>query len=164
VGHNTHTHTGTTRQPEPQLKSSSCSSVISSHSWRDAIPSHNSKNVTCLTPIPSHNSRDTFQATTQGTPASWPLSYPRSLADHAVIQAKYNSTSTIPPGATHGAPSIFHFQTVWRVWWVRTLALIKCLNFGNLIWFLHLRIDFSCIIYYWIFLTLIMQLEFNLGP
>ena len=41
-----------------------------SHKSRDAIPSHNSRNTTCLTPIPSHNSRDRFWATTQGTPAS----------------------------------------------------------------------------------------------
>jgi len=68
-----HTHTGNTRQLEPQLKSSSCSSVILSH---------NSRNTTCLTPIPSHNSRDTFRATTQGTLASRPLRYPRSLVNH----------------------------------------------------------------------------------
>jgi len=67
--HNTHTHTDNTRQPEPQLKSFSCSSGIPSHNSRDAIPNHNSRdaipnhnsrNVTCLTSIPSHNSRDTF--------------------------------------------------------------------------------------------------------
>jgi len=73
AGHNQHTHTDNTRQPEPQLKSSSCSSAISSHNSRDAILSHNSRNDTCSTPIPSHNSRDTFRATTQGTPANWPL-------------------------------------------------------------------------------------------
>ncbi|QCD93548.1 hypothetical protein DEO72_LG5g1623 [Vigna unguiculata] len=66
TGHNQHTHTGNTRQPEPQLKRSSCSS---------AIPSHNSRNTTCLTPIPSHNSKDTFRATTQGTPAIPPLKH-----------------------------------------------------------------------------------------
>jgi len=73
TGHNQHTHTGNTRQPEPQLKGSSCSSAIPSHNSRDAIPSHKSRNTTCLTPIPSHNSRDTFRATTQGTPAISPL-------------------------------------------------------------------------------------------
>ncbi|QCE15112.1 hypothetical protein DEO72_LG11g2120 [Vigna unguiculata] len=83
TGHNQHTHTDNTRQPEPQLKSSSCSSVIPSHNSRDVILSHNSENATCLTPILSHNSRDTFRATTQGTPASPPLRYFRSLIDHA---------------------------------------------------------------------------------
>ncbi|QCE03995.1 hypothetical protein DEO72_LG8g2027 [Vigna unguiculata] len=67
MSHNSHTHTGNTRQLEPQLKSSSCSSAIPSHNSRDAILNHNSRNVTCLTPIPSHNSKDTFRATTQGT-------------------------------------------------------------------------------------------------
>ncbi|QCD79475.1 hypothetical protein DEO72_LG1g3117 [Vigna unguiculata] len=43
TGHNQHTHTDNTRQPEPQLKGSSCSSVILSHNLRDAIPSHNSR-------------------------------------------------------------------------------------------------------------------------
>jgi len=81
--HYVHTHTDNTRQPEPQLKSFSCSSAILSHSSRDAIPSYNSRNTTCLTPIPSHNSKDMFRATTQGTPTSWPLRYPRSLVDHA---------------------------------------------------------------------------------
>ncbi|QCE03741.1 hypothetical protein DEO72_LG8g1766 [Vigna unguiculata] len=75
TGHNQHTHTGHTRQPEPQLKGFSCSSAIPSHNSRDVIPSHNSRNTTCLTPIPSHNSRDTFRATTQGTPATPPLKH-----------------------------------------------------------------------------------------
>jgi len=35
-----------------------------------------------LNPYPSHNSRDTFWATTQGTPASWPSRYHQSLVDH----------------------------------------------------------------------------------
>jgi len=72
--YNTHTHTCNTRQPKPQLKSSSCSSVI---------PSHNLRNVMCLTHILSHNSRDAFWATTQGTPASRPSKYHQSLVDHA---------------------------------------------------------------------------------
>jgi len=93
TGHNQHTHTDNTRQPEPQLKSSSCSSAISSHNSRDIIPSHNSENATCLTPILSHNSRDTFRATTQGTPASPPLRYLRSLVDHASL-IKHNQTDT----------------------------------------------------------------------
>ncbi|QCE01103.1 hypothetical protein DEO72_LG7g2395 [Vigna unguiculata] len=37
TSHNSHTHTGNTRQPEPQLKSSSCSSIILSHNSRDVI-------------------------------------------------------------------------------------------------------------------------------
>ncbi|QCD83447.1 hypothetical protein DEO72_LG2g3791 [Vigna unguiculata] len=81
--HNVHTHTSNTCQPKPQLKSSSCSSTISSHNSRDVIPSHNSRNSTCLTPVPSHNSRDTFRAITQGTPASRTLGYLRSFVDHA---------------------------------------------------------------------------------
>jgi len=59
TSHNLHTFTGNTRQSEPQLKSSSCSSAIPSHNSRDVIPSHNSRNATCLTPISSHNSRNT---------------------------------------------------------------------------------------------------------
>ena len=43
-GHNQDTRTSNSRQPEPQLKGSSCSSTI-----------------------PSHNSRDTIWAITQGT-------------------------------------------------------------------------------------------------
>ncbi|QCD83388.1 hypothetical protein DEO72_LG2g3732 [Vigna unguiculata] len=35
-----------------------------------------------LNPYPELNSRDTFRATTQGTLASRPLRYPRSLVDH----------------------------------------------------------------------------------
>ena len=66
------THTGNTHQPKPQLKSSSCSSAIPSHNSRFVIPSHNSRNAMCLTLILSHNSRDTFRATIQGTPESWP--------------------------------------------------------------------------------------------
>jgi len=45
TGHNQHTHTGNSRQPEPQLKSSSFSSAISSHNSRDVILSHNSRNT-----------------------------------------------------------------------------------------------------------------------
>jgi len=59
-----HTHTSNTRNP-----------------W--ATTEHNSRNGTCLTPIPSHNSRDTFRATTQGTPVSRPSRYHQSLVDHA---------------------------------------------------------------------------------
>jgi len=43
-----------------------------------------------LNPYPELNSRDTFQATTQGTPASRPLRYPKSLVDHV------NNASTKP--------------------------------------------------------------------
>ncbi|QCE03588.1 hypothetical protein DEO72_LG8g1613 [Vigna unguiculata] len=48
---------------------------------RDAIPSHKKK-CRVLKPYPELNSRDTFRATTQGTPASRPLRYHRSLVDH----------------------------------------------------------------------------------
>jgi len=63
TSHNSHTHTDNTRQPEPQLKSSSCLSAILSNNSRDAIPIHNSRNATYLTPIPSHNSRNTSKST-----------------------------------------------------------------------------------------------------
>jgi len=88
--HCMHTHTDNTRQLKPQLKSSSCSSAIPSHNSRDAILSHNPRNATCLTPILSLNSRDTFWATTQGTPASQPLRYHKSLVDQA-HQSKHNT-------------------------------------------------------------------------
>ena len=96
MSHNLYTHTCNTRQLEPQLNSSLCSSVITSHNSRDSIPSHNSRNTTCLTPISSHNSRDTFLATTQGTPASQPLKHHQSLVDHAhPKQAKHLCLSNI---------------------------------------------------------------------
>jgi len=66
--HNAYTHTGNTRQPEPQLKSSSCSFAIPSHNSRDAIPSHNLRNATPLTPIPSHNSRNISKPTFEVSP------------------------------------------------------------------------------------------------
>jgi len=87
--HNMHTHTGNTCQPEPQLKSFSCSSAILSHNSRDVILSHNSRNDTCLTLIPSHNSRNMFWATTQGTPVSQTSRHHKNLVDHA-HQSKQN--------------------------------------------------------------------------
>jgi len=77
TGHNQHTHTGNTRQPEPQLKGSSCSSAIPSNNSRDAILSHNSRNTTCFNPylepqlkgyVPSHNSRNTNNPTFEASP------------------------------------------------------------------------------------------------
>jgi len=122
-----HTHTGNTRQHEPQLKSSSCSSTIPSHNSRDVILSHNSRNATCLTPIPSHNSRDTFRATTQGIPASRPLKYHQGLVDHApptqaiqVLLQQYGLTlhtscqtqqASRPPSEGHVSPSTFGATT-----------------------------------------------------
>jgi len=41
TGHNQHTHTGNTRQLEPQLKSFSYSSAIPSHNSREVIPGNN---------------------------------------------------------------------------------------------------------------------------
>jgi len=41
TSHNQHTHTNNTCQPEPQLNSSSCSSVIPSHNSMEVIPGHN---------------------------------------------------------------------------------------------------------------------------
>ncbi|QCD82672.1 hypothetical protein DEO72_LG2g3012 [Vigna unguiculata] len=111
TGHNQHTHTGNTRQPEPQLKGFSCSSAIPSHNSRDAIPSHNSRNTTCLTPIPSHNSRDTFRATTQGTPATSPLKHyqkpcrtPCEVQQLGLTAAKSPSGGHVPLGATTSRP------------------------------------------------------------
>ena len=43
-----------------------------------------------LNPYPELNPRGTFRATTQGTPASWPLRYPRSAVNH-VHQSKHNT-------------------------------------------------------------------------
>jgi len=105
-----HTHTSNARQPEPQLKSFSCSFAILSHNLRDAIPSHNLRdailshnlrNTTCLTPIPSHNSKDTFRATTQGTPASRPLRYPISLVDHTHQSKQKPLCFIVSPGVAH---------------------------------------------------------------
>jgi len=81
---NSHTHTSNTRQSEPQLKDSSCLSVIPSHNSWDAILSHNSRNATCLTPIPSHNSRN--------TPTSLSLRYHQSLVNHT----HQKQTTTLP--------------------------------------------------------------------
>jgi len=114
--------------------------------------------------VPSHNSRDTFRATTQGAPASWPLRYHRSLVDHANQTSKIQfCCSNI---AWHYSWGVRHFLLSNRLEVVMSanLCLHKCLNFGDLIYFLRLRDDFSCIIYYWIFLNLIMQLEFNWDP
>ncbi|QCE11755.1 hypothetical protein DEO72_LG10g2992 [Vigna unguiculata] len=77
TAHNQHTHTGNTRQPESQLKSSSCSPAIPSHNSRDDILSHNSRNTTCFNPYPepqlkgyvlSHNSRNTNNPTFEASP------------------------------------------------------------------------------------------------
>jgi len=103
--HNAHTHTGNTRQPEPQLKSSSCSSAILSHNSRDVIPSHNSRNATCLTPIPSHNLGDMFWATTQGTLASRPSRYHQSLIDHTYPKHAIHKSGLCIPGAATEPPS-----------------------------------------------------------
>ena len=107
TGHNQHTHTGHTRQPEPQLKGFSCSSAIPSHNSRDVIPSLNSRNTTCLTPIPSHHSRDTFRARTQGTPATSPLKHyqkpcrtPYEVQQLGLTAAKLPSGEHVPLGAT----------------------------------------------------------------
>ena len=101
-----HPHTDNTSQPEPQLKSSSCSYAISSHNSRDAILSHNSRNTTCSTPISSHNSRDTFWATTQGTLASRPLRYLRSLVDDAPQSKQTHLLHGIPWHNVLGAKRI----------------------------------------------------------
>ncbi|QCD87161.1 hypothetical protein DEO72_LG3g1695 [Vigna unguiculata] len=109
--HNTYTHTGNTRQPEPQLKSFSCSSAILSHISRDVILSHNSRNVTCLTPISSYNSRN---------PASRPSRYHQSFVDHAhpkqtklmplhhclaLLRSRHAKLASRPPSREHVPPS-----------------------------------------------------------
>ena len=76
MSHNSHTHTGNTRQSEPQLMECSCSSAIPSHNSRDVISSHNSRNSMCLPTIPSHNSRDTVMShNSRNTPTSRSLKY-----------------------------------------------------------------------------------------
>jgi len=114
TSHNTHTHTGNTRQPDQHLKGSSCSSTILSHHSRDVILSHNSMNATCLTPIPSHKSRDTFRAITQGT-SNKPI-FKVSPKHYRSRTSKANkaSTSTLSPGAAPEPPSETRFQTAWR--------------------------------------------------
>jgi len=82
IGHNQHTHTGSTGQPElnsrvPYVHPPSRAQLEGCHSEPQLKECH------MLNPYPELNSRDTFQATTQGTPASRPLRYPRSLVDHA---------------------------------------------------------------------------------
>jgi len=82
TSHNSHTHTGNTRQSKPQLNDFSCSSVIPSHNSRDVISSHNLRNVTCLPSIPSHNSRDTILShNSRNTPTSRFLRYHQSNVD-----------------------------------------------------------------------------------
>jgi len=105
TNHNSHTHTGNTRQPEPQLKSSLCSSVILSHSSRDVILSHNSRNVTCLTPIPSHNSRN--------------ISKPTFKVSQKHCRSRTNITNkayafVLSPGGFEATPSETRFQTASR--------------------------------------------------
>jgi len=56
------------RYPEPQLKGS--------HFGPQPIECH------VFNPYPEPQLKDTFRATIQGTPASSPLRYPRSLVDH----------------------------------------------------------------------------------
>jgi len=111
--HNVHTHTGNTRQPEPQLKISLCSSAIPGHNSKDVISSHNSRNTTCLTPILSNNSRDTFWATTQGIPASRPSRYHQSIVDHVHQSRQTTLLHGIAWCNTLGAKRI-SFQTAWR--------------------------------------------------
>ena len=96
TGHNQHTHTDNTRQPEinsrvPHVHPPSRAQLEGCHS------EPNSRNATCLTPIPS---------STQGTLASRPLKYPKSLVDHAcrtsnqrLLQQKLPGGGHVPPGA-----------------------------------------------------------------
>ena len=75
TGHNQHTHIGNTRQPELQLKSSSCSSVIPGHNSRYVIPSHNWRNTTCFNPYPEPQLKEHQQS------HLWSIT--KSLIDHA---------------------------------------------------------------------------------
>ena len=109
-----HTHTGNTHQPDSQLKGSSCSSVIPSHNSRDVIQSHNSRNATCLNPILRHNSRDTFRATTQGTPESRPSRRHHNLVGHAHSHKQSTFASPILLSAAHESLGTTRFQTAWR--------------------------------------------------
>jgi len=110
TSHNSHTHTGNTRQSEQQLKHSSRSSTIPSHNSRDVIPSHNSRNVTCLPSIPSHNSRDTvLSQNSRNTPARRFLRYHQSIVDHAHPKQKKHSATTLSPGTTLKPPSETQF-------------------------------------------------------
>jgi len=87
--HNAHTHTGNTRQPEPQLKSSSCSSAIPSHNSRHAILSHNSR-------------KPTFEISS------------KSCRPRTSKQAKTPFASAISPGAAHELPDATHFEIALR--------------------------------------------------
>jgi len=104
--HNTHTHTGNTRQPKPQLKSSSCSSAIPSHNSRDVIPSHNSRNATCLTPIPSHNSRNTSKPTFKISP--------KPCRPRTSKSSKTNFATATWLDAAMESPGVTRFQTAWQ--------------------------------------------------
>ena len=106
TSHNLHTHTGNTRQSEPQLKDSLCSSAIPSHNSRDVIPSHNSRNATCLPSILSHNSRN--------IPASRPLRYhPKPCRPRTSKAFKYFVSSLLPETALE-LPGKILFHTAWR--------------------------------------------------
>jgi len=69
------------RYPEPQLKGS--------HSGPQPIECH------VLNPHPRPQPKDTFRATIQGTPASPPLRYLRSLIDHALQFPSHMFNTTI---------------------------------------------------------------------
>ncbi|QCE10971.1 hypothetical protein DEO72_LG10g2204 [Vigna unguiculata] len=64
-----------------------------------------------LNPYPELNSRDTFRATTQGTPASQPLRCHRSLVEHAhkainpmLLQQESLGAGHLAPGASTSRP------------------------------------------------------------
>jgi len=96
-----HTHTGNTRQLEPQLKR--C------HSEPQLKECH----VLNLYPEPQF--KDTFRATTQGTPASRSSRYHRSLVHNAhPKQEKVSLASALSPGTTPEPLGETRFQTAWR--------------------------------------------------
>ncbi|QCE11584.1 hypothetical protein DEO72_LG10g2817 [Vigna unguiculata] len=114
TSHNTHTHIGNTRQPDQQLKGSSCSSTILSHHSRDVILSHNSRNATCLTPISSYKSRDTFRAITQGTSNKPIFKVSPKHCRSCTSKENKASTSALSPDAAPEPPSETRFQTAWQ--------------------------------------------------
>ena len=92
TGHNQHIHTGNTRQTElnsrfPHVHPPSRAQLEGCHSESQLKECH------VLNPYPELNSRDTFRATTQGTPANRPLRYPKSLIDHT-HHIKHNTVAS----------------------------------------------------------------------
>ncbi|QCD82985.1 hypothetical protein DEO72_LG2g3327 [Vigna unguiculata] len=67
-----------------------------------------------FTPIPSHNSRDTFQATTQGTPAIPPLKHHQKPCRSRLQNQQPKVATAKSPGGGHVLPGAASFQIAWR--------------------------------------------------